>query len=158
MTFSTPKIVKNDSSKLPKWAKFWLFSELFGSCSRSIWALFKAYKLWRSINDPDKIFGQNFCHFGSFERSFLTILGNEKIIFWTFSKLFCSCLGSLRALFTTLKDQFLSVFLAYYKLFATHTCSSPLRSREALINVDKASSGVFIILTKTWGKRTIFWQ
>ena len=68
----------------------------------------------------------------------------KTIVFWTFSKLFCSCLGSLRALFTTLKDQFLSVFLAYYKLFATHTCSSPLRSREALINVDKASPGLLI--------------
>ena len=91
-----------------------------------------------------KILGQNFAHFGSFEGSFLTLFGVEKVIFWTFSKLFWSCLGSVWALFSTLKGPLLVVFEPFLILFTTHTCYSPLGSREALINVDKASPGVFI--------------
>ena len=59
-----------------------------------------------------EIFGQNFAHFGSFEGSFLTILGVEKVVFSTFSKLFWSCLGSVWALFSTLKGPLLGVFSA----------------------------------------------
>ena len=59
-----------------------------------------------------KNFGQNFAHFGSFEGSFLTILGVENVVFWTFSKLFWSCLGSVRALFLTLKGPLLGIFSA----------------------------------------------
>ena len=59
-----------------------------------------------------EIFDENLAYFGSFEGSFLTILGLEKVIFWTFSKLFWSCLGSVRALFSTLKGQLLGVFSA----------------------------------------------
>ena len=57
-------------------------------------------------------YSQNFAHFGSFEGSFLAILGVEKVIFWTFSKLFWSCLGSVWALFSTLKGLLLGVFTA----------------------------------------------
>ena len=43
------------------WVKIWLFQKLFGSCLRSIWTLFKAFKayflvylqLGRLINDPE---------------------------------------------------------------------------------------------------------
>ena len=59
-----------------------------------------------------EIFDQNIAHFGSFEGSFLTILGVEKVIFWTFSKLFWSCLGCVWALFSALKGLLLGVFWA----------------------------------------------
>ena len=59
-----------------------------------------------------EIFDEKLAYFGSFEGSFLTILGVEKVIFWTFSKLFWSCLGSVRALFSTLKCPLLGVFSA----------------------------------------------
>ena len=83
-----------------------------------------------------EIFDEKLAHFGSFEGSFLTILGVEKVIFWTFSKLFWSCLGSISALLLDLKAHFRVYFQPFLILFATHTCYSPLGSREALINVD----------------------
>ena len=92
-----------------------------------------------------EILGQNVAHFCSFEGSFLTIFGVEKVIFWTFSKFFWSCLGSVWALFSTLKGPLLVVFEPFLILFTTHTCCSPLGSREALKNVDKASPGLFIM-------------
>ena len=69
-----------------------------------------------------------------------------------FIQLFWTCLGSVCALFSALKVSLLVVFLAilyvlcypYLILFATHNCSSPLRSRETLINVDKASPGFLV--------------
>ena len=75
----------------------------------------------------------------------MTLFGVEKVIFWTFSKLFWSCLGSVWALFSTLKGPLLVVFEPFLILFTTHTCCSPLGSREALKNVDKASPGLFIV-------------
>ena len=71
-----------------------------------------------------EIFDQKFAHFGRFEGSFLTILGVEKVVFWTFSKLFGKCLSIV---FRLKRPTF-----------------SPLGSREALKNVDKASPGLFI--------------
>ena len=59
-----------------------------------------------------EIFDEILSYFGSFEGSFLTNLGVEKVIFWTFSKLFWSCLGRVRALFSTLKGPLLGVFSA----------------------------------------------
>ena len=92
-----------------------------------------------------EIFIQKFAHFGRFDGSFLTIFGVKKVVFWTFSKLFSSCLGSVWALFSTLKVPLLVVFESFLMLFTTHTCCSPLGSREALINADKASPGLFIV-------------
>ena len=71
-----------------------------------------------------EILGQNFAHFGRFEGSFLAILGFEKVVFWTFSKLCGSCLGIVLGL--------------------KRPTFSPLGSREALKNVDKASPGLFV--------------
>ena len=48
-------------------------------------------------------------------------------------------------MFLALKVHFWLYFLPYIIRFATHNCSSPLGSREALINVDKASPGLFIL-------------
>ena len=76
-----------------------------------------------------EILGQNFAHFDRFESSFLTIFGFKKVIFSTFSELFRSCLGSVWALFSALKDQGLGVF---------SDIKTPLGSREALINFEKA--------------------
>ena len=73
-----------------------------------------------------EILGQNFAHFGRFEGSFLTIFGVK---------------NSLSRHFRNLKKKGQLV-----SHFATHTFRSPLGSREALINVDKASPGLFISL------------
>ena len=59
-----------------------------------------------------EIFDEKLAYFGSFEGSFLTILGVEKVIFWTFSKLFWSCLRSVWALFLDLEGPLLGVFSA----------------------------------------------
>ena len=71
-----------------------------------------------------EILGQKFAHFGGFEGSFLTISGSK----------------------TNLSDifQFFKILGQLLSLFATHTSCSPLGSREALKNVDKASPGLFI--------------
>ena len=55
-----------------------------------------------------EIFGQNFAHFGCFERSFLTILGVENVVIWTFSNFFSKCFG----MFSVFKVPLLSVFPA----------------------------------------------
>ena len=74
----------------------------------------------------------------------LVILVVKKVIFWAFSKLFCNCLGSVWAMFSTLKGPLLVVFEPFLILFTTHTCCSPLGSREALKNVDKVSPGLLV--------------
>ena len=75
----------------------------------------------------------------------MAILGVKNVVFWTFSKLFWSCLVSVWALFLVLNGKFYVYFQPFIILFATHTCYSPLGSREALINVDKASPGQLVL-------------
>ena len=69
----------------------------------------------------------SFVHFGGRKSRFLDFF---KVVLDLFGK----CLGFV---FCRKRPTFV--------LFATHNWVSPLGSREALINVDKASSGVFIV-------------
>ena len=73
-----------------------------------------------------EIFDQNYAHFHRFEGSFLTILGGQKSGFFAFSIFFLLFLGHLLS------------------LFPTQNWCSPLGSREALKNVDKASSALLV--------------
>ena len=78
-----------------------------------------------------EILGQKFAQFDHFEGSFLTILRVEKVVFLAFSY-FLKFLGQLLS------------------LFATHTDCSPLGPREALKNVDKASSALLVVRVGGW--------
>ena len=82
--------------------------------------------------------------FGQVDIRDLAIFLVEKVVFSTFSKLFWSCLGSVWALFLALKCPLLDVFKPHLILFAIHNYCSPLGSREALINIDKASPGFLV--------------
>ena len=83
--------------------------------------------------------------FGQVDIRDLAILGVEKTVFWTFSKLFWSCLGSVQALFSTLKIPTFGCILTPFYTLATHTSCSPLGPRQALKNVDKASSALLAV-------------
>ena len=72
-----------------------------------------------------KILDQNFAHFGRFEGVIFDHFGVKNSLSRNF-RFFFLFLGQL------------------VSLFATHTFRSPLGPREALINVDKASPGLFI--------------
>ena len=84
---------------------------------------------------------QKFADFDHFEGSFLAILVVEKDVFWTFSKLFWK---GFWASFLMLKGPLLNVFLAVRYTICYIYLLLSVGNREALRNVDKASSGLVV--------------
>ena len=127
---------------------FWTFSKLFWTCLGSVWALFSASKSLLLVvfsglkvdNWPWKL---------RFWVKILLILVNLRGEFWPFWRLKSRFLHFFKVVLDLFRKCLGFVFgvkRPIFVLFTTRNWVSPLGSREALINIDKASPGLFIFL------------
>ena len=127
---------------------FWTFSKLFWSCLGSVRALFS-----------------------TLEGPLLGVFSALKVDKWPRKLRFCVkkmlILTDLRGHFRPIygsKKSLSGLFPIFFKflgkllsLYATHTSCSPLGPREALKNVDKASSALLVVWVWVWCGCGVVW-